>query len=133
MLRSSSPTKECAWSWLPTEYHLLSCALEKQARIAARLVSDRALVIISSMRPSHFSTPRQTPAAPTVCTFAATSLTGTAGAHVFLCRFQFAFWHAAPQYQVSLQTEQRWNPNPSLPQWAHLATFAAIAGAGQQD
>ena len=40
---------------------------------------------------------------------------------VFLCFFQAACWHSAPQYQACLQTGQRLSAVPCFPQWVQLA------------
>ena len=126
--RSSSATLERVWSSLPVALKPVWCAHEKVDRIPEQASSDQR-AISSAMRPSHCRTPRQSPVAYAVLIFAATSCRGTGGAHVFLWRFQFAFWHATPQYEACLQTEQRLNPAPCLPQWAQICALDAIAGA----
>jgi len=131
MFRSFSPTQERIWSLLPVSLNPSSCAWAKADRFAQQKLSDWS-AISSSMHPSHFRTPRQSPVASAAKIFAATSSRGTGGAHLFLWRFQSAFWHSAPQYEASLQREQRLNPTPCLPQWAQLSALSAIAGAVQQ-
>ena len=42
------------------------------------------------------------------------------GAHIFLCPFHPAFWHAAPQ-EACLQREQILSVPPRLPQWEQVS------------
>ncbi|KAJ1488283.1 hypothetical protein T484DRAFT_2120119 [Baffinella frigidus] len=82
------------------------------------------------MRPSHLSTPLQSRAACAAINLSKTSDRGTGGSHVFLWRFQPAFWHSAPQYEACLQREHFLSSTPfppCLPQWAQLGTLAWTA------
>ena len=90
------------------------CASTNPERMPLQTESG-TFTIISSMRPSHLSTPRQSlgVAALAAWNFSNTSRRVT---HVCLCPFHAAFWHLAPRHASCLQREQRLSAAPCFPQ-----------------
>jgi len=83
MRRVSSRTIEGGWSLLPVDLKPLLCASANNPRMLLQ-ASSVLLSIISSMRPSHLSTSRQSSRRCAALAFSNTSFRVT---HLFLCPF----------------------------------------------